>query len=164
MNRDLRIKFFKILGDAYHENGIPEIIGWIEALMSIKKSTMTQKEISDELTSLFNDIDNPTSVSSVNRAIKTMLSLDLLNKEGSRKIGYKYSLNSDFDLITNVFQTILASNKKFLKRISRLRDDSGIKNDKDLISSIENQWEIYTTLQNSLEGILESLKKNKSEK
>jgi DNA-binding transcriptional regulator GbsR (MarR family) len=162
MNKELRSEFFKILGETYKELGFPEIFGWIEGLLTLQKTEISQKEISNQLTSIFNEPDNPTSVSSVNRSLKVMESYGIILKQGTRKIRYTYKFNPDYNMITNTFHVVMNITKLYLDKISRLKEEPQMESDTELIKSIENQVKMYSNFSEFLEEMLESIKNKKN--
>ena len=100
---DLRKEFLETIGKTYDTYGYPEYCGWIEGLLMLEQKEWTQQGISERLKELFSDSKYPTSVPSVNRALKILESYGIILKTGSRKSGYRYSLVSASNILSSMF-------------------------------------------------------------
>jgi len=105
----LRERLFEIFAKYYEEYGIPGLCGWIDTLFLIepqdsKGNQWTQRSISRRLKVLFPNAKYPTSVPSINRAIKINEKYGTVLKQGSHKIGYSYIPTAGTEMITKIFE------------------------------------------------------------
>ncbi len=156
MKPDIRKKFLIILGNCYEKYGYPAICGWIEGLLSLERKEWTQKAISRRLTEDFSEIDSPTSLASVNRALKILEAYGIVSKSGSRKLGYIYQVASSSNIMTAMFDNFITANKAVIQELSFLREKFNAKDDKELYDVIEGQIDGYTLFNRILEGIISS--------
>ncbi|GAG86448.1 unnamed protein product, partial [marine sediment metagenome] len=91
---ELRKDFLTIIGKTYNQYGYPEYCGWVEGLLHLEQREWSQKVISERLSELFPASKYPTSVPSISRALKILEEYGVVEKSGSRKIGYKYRIAS----------------------------------------------------------------------
>jgi DNA-binding transcriptional regulator GbsR (MarR family) len=159
MNKELRNKYFKRIGEAIQDYGFSPIMGWIEALLSIEKRGLTQKEISETLTEVLSHEDSATSLPSVNRALKIMEANQMITKKGSRKKGYKYFLNLLSGIPTGFFKKVLTVNKENLQHLLVLKEEIEKSDDKDLTKGINIEIMFSQTLVDFSSEFLERLKK-----
>jgi len=105
----LRKKMFDIFAKYYEEYGIPGICGWIDTLLLLEpqdrnENQWTQRSISRRLQELFPVAKYPTSVPSINRAIKINEKYGTVLKKGSHKTGYRYIPTTGTEMITKIFE------------------------------------------------------------
>jgi DNA-binding transcriptional regulator GbsR (MarR family) len=134
----LRREFLVIMGESYDQYGYPSYCGWIEGLLLLETRVWTQKDISEHLHRLFPESKYPTSVPSVNRALKLLETYGVVEKSGSRKIGYKYRLMPSSSLIVTMLQMFMAVNQNFLKKLEDLSSQN-IEDDPELKNAITYQ-------------------------
>ena len=159
MNRELRNKYFKRIGDAIQDYGFSPIMGWIEALLSIENRGLTQKEISEKLTEILSHEDSATSLTSVNRALKIMEANQMIIKQGSRKRGYKYYLKLLSGIPTGFFQKVLVVNKENLHHLLILKKEIENSKDIELSKGINIEIKFSQTLLDFSTEFLERIKK-----
>ena len=145
-NTFLRSKYLKIIGTAVKEYGFSPINGWIEGLLTIENNGLTQIDISEKLTEIMNNVDFPTSLTSVNRALKSMELNNLIIKKGTRKEGYIYYLNKFSDIPVGFIQKVLAVNTKNLKDLQDLKEEIVKSDDKSLLDGIEIEINFSNTV------------------
>lgn len=109
MINPLRERLFEIFAKYYEDFGIPGLCGWIDTLFLIEPqdrngNQWTQRSISSRLQELFPKAKYPTSVPSINRAIKINEKYGTVLKKGSHKIGYSYIPTSGTEMITKIFE------------------------------------------------------------
>jgi DNA-binding transcriptional regulator GbsR (MarR family) len=150
---DMRKEFLAIVGKAYDHYGYPEYCGWIEGLLLLERKDWSQKEISDRLSELFS---KSTSVPSVNRALKILESYGIVEKAGSRKIGFTYRLQSSSNLVLSMFQQLLVMNQDFMKKLQAL-EIKNKKRDKDLQRAITTEISMAKIWNNAMEQIITSI-------
>lgn len=136
MSDDLRSKYFKILGDTYKEYGFPPLCGWIEGLLALEGKELMQAEISEKLTEILHE-NAATSISSVNRAIKTLESYGSVVKTGNPKIGFKYGINATPELFEIFLQNFLNINRRNLRILKKLKKKAVEVNDTKLINGLD---------------------------
>ncbi len=105
----LRETLFDIFAKYYEEYGIPGLCGWIDTLFLFEPqdpngNQWTQRAISKRLTELFPSEKYPTSVSSINRAIRINEKYGTLLKEGTHKSGYTYKATPGTEMILKIFE------------------------------------------------------------
>ena len=152
----LRKEFLEIIGKTYDTYGYPEYCGWIEGLLTLEQQEWTQQGISDRLKELFPDSSYPTSVPSVNRALKILESYGIIHKTGSRKTGYRYRLVSTSNIVSSMFHQFLVVNQDFISKM----EDLGKKNrksDKELNQAISSQISVAMAWNDVIEQIIESM-------
>ena len=115
--------FFDCIADFWIEYGLPGLCGYIDALLWLEREkTWTQTSISKRLKELFdNNCPYPTSVPSVNRAINVNVQYGTVIREGSHKLGYRYSAATDSDMMTVIFQKFLELNNQFIEKLAKIR-------------------------------------------
>ena len=150
---DLRKEFLEIVGNTYDNYGYPEYCGWIEGLLLLEPKGWTQKGISERLSELF---PTSTSVPSVNRALKILESYGIIEKEGSRKIGFRYRLQSSSNLALSMFQQFIALNQVFISNLEALETKSK-KKDQQLDKAITTEIKMAKIWNSAVEQILEEL-------
>ncbi|MFX0055542.1 MAG: hypothetical protein ACFFAX_07840 [Promethearchaeota archaeon] len=115
----LRREFLTTIGTIYDQYGYPEYCGWIEGLMLLEPREWTQRGISARLRELFPESKYPTSIPSVNRALKVLETYGVVEKSGSRKTGYRYRVASSTNLGMSMLQQLIIVNQNF---IASMRD------------------------------------------
>jgi DNA-binding transcriptional regulator GbsR (MarR family) len=130
-NIELRREFLKTIGETYIQYGYPEYCGWIEGLMMLEPQEWSQATIAQRLGEIFSDSKYPTSISSVNRAIKLLENYGVVEKAGSRKTGYQYRLLSSSNLIASMLQQLILVSQKFIEKMKALKE-KGLKKDRIL--------------------------------
>jgi DNA-binding transcriptional regulator GbsR (MarR family) len=153
---DLRKEFLETIGKTYDTYGYPEYCGWIEGLLMLEPKEWTQQGISDRLKELFSDSKYPTSVPSVNRALKILESYGMILKTGSRKSGYRYRLVSASNIVSSMFHQLLVVNQEFIKKMEVLRSKNR-KVDSDLSRAISSQISNAKAWNRVMEQIIESM-------
>jgi DNA-binding transcriptional regulator GbsR (MarR family) len=153
---DLRKEFLETIGKTYDTYGYPEYCGWIEGLLMLEPKEWTQQGISDRLKELFSDSKYPTSVPSVNRALKILESYGLILKTGSRKSGYRYSLVSASNIVSSMFHQLLVVNQEFIKKMEALKSKNR-KVDSNLSRAISSQISNAKAWNRVVEQIIESM-------
>ncbi|MFX1570980.1 MAG: hypothetical protein ACFFCV_21795 [Promethearchaeota archaeon] len=139
MKDDFQQKFLKIIGSSYQDYGFPPICGWIEALLGIKKKGLTQVEISYLLSTIMDDKNIGTSVSSVNRALKILVPYGSVIRKGTAKEGYQYELNTNPEFFDMFIQNFINVNKITLRSLEKLKQNCLKAEDTNLIEAIENE-------------------------
>ncbi|MFW9793668.1 MAG: hypothetical protein ACFFEE_05175, partial [Candidatus Thorarchaeota archaeon] len=98
----------------------------------------------------------PTSVPSINRALKILESYGIVEKTGSRKTGYLYSLVSSKNLVYSMLHQFLIMNQNFISNMKDLAARTK-KKDSELLRAVNLEIEAITTWNRAVEMILESL-------
>ncbi|MHA2140993.1 MAG: hypothetical protein ACXADC_12490 [Candidatus Thorarchaeota archaeon] len=155
-SNDLRKEFLETIGKTYDTYGYPEYCGWIEGLLMLEQKEWTQQGISERLKELFSDSKYPTSVPSVNRALKILESYGIILKTGSRKSGYRYRLVSASNIASSMFHQLLVVNQDFIKKMEVLRSKNR-KVDSDLSRAISSQISMAKAWNLIVEQIIESM-------
>ncbi|MFX0095685.1 MAG: hypothetical protein ACFFBD_28365 [Candidatus Hodarchaeota archaeon] len=154
MLTEARRKFFLIIGNAYEEYGFPHLCGWIEALFMLEPQTWTQKGISERLSELFPESEYPTSVASVNRALKIFETYGYIVKSGSRKLGYTYQLAPSSNMILAMFQRFIILNENFIKELAFFKGNYGLDDDPPLQNTVDLEIEGLTFFNHIIERFL----------
>jgi len=154
---DLRKEFLEIVGSAYAQYGYPEYCGWIEGLLLLEPKEWTQKGISDRLSELFS---TSTSVPSVNRALKILESYGIVEKDGSRKIGFQYRLQSSTNLAFSMIQQLVTLNQAFIEQLEVL-ENKNQKDDQELDKAISTEIAMAKLWNRAIENILEAIQEEK---
>lgn len=157
---DLRKEFIELVGKTYCHYGYPEYCGWIEGLLLLEQKDWTQKGISERLSELFS---TSTSVPSVNRALKILESYGIVEKEGSRKIGFRYHLQSSSNLALSMFHQFLVLNQKFIARLESL-ESKNKKTDSELGRALNSELKMTKIWNRAVEQILKSMQDEQGEK
>ncbi|MFX0184764.1 MAG: hypothetical protein ACFE95_16905 [Candidatus Hodarchaeota archaeon] len=124
----LRKKLFDIFARYYEEYGIPGLCGWIDTLFLLEPQDpneyqWTQRSISKRLLELFPNGEYPTSVSSINRAIKINEKYGTVLKEGTHKTGYTYTATSGTEMISNIFEGFIEKTNICLNDLYQLKNE-----------------------------------------
>jgi len=153
---ELRKEFLMTIGKTYAQYGYPEYCGWVEGLLMLEPGEWTQQGISNRLGEILTSSTYPTSVPSINRALKVLDSYGLVEKRGSRKTGYRYSLASSKNLINSMLEQFILMGNDFIMRMEDLASRAP-KKDSELQRAIRMQIETNRTWNDALEMILERL-------
>ena len=153
---ELRREFLAAIGTMYDQYGYPEYCGWIEGLMLLEPQEWTQRGISARLRELFPESKYPTSIPSVNRALKVLETYGVVEKAGSRKTGYKYQIASSTSLGISMIQQLIVVNRNF---IANMKDLSARNKKKDaaLKRALNAEIKGIEVWNKALEMVLESL-------
>jgi DNA-binding transcriptional regulator GbsR (MarR family) len=152
----LRKEFLEIIGKTYVTYGYPEYCGWIEGLLTLEQKEWTQQGISERLKGLFPDTKYPTSVPSVNRALKILENYGIILKTGSRKSGYRYQLVSSSNIVSSMFHQLLIVNQDFIAKLESLRSKTR-KTDTALSRAISSQISVARIWNEVVEQIIKSM-------
>lgn len=158
MSEKLRKEFLVILGDTYDEYGYPNFCGWVEGLLLLEAHEWTQKEISSRLRQLLPDSKYPTSLSSINRALKILEDYGVIERSGSRKIGYKYRLGSSSSLLVSMLQWSITVNQNLIRKLETLMAKN-IEADRELKNAVLYQVNGAKSWNQLFEGLLQSISK-----
>ncbi len=153
MINPLREQLFEIFAKYYEEYGIPGLCGWIDTLFLFEPldqygNHWTQKSISMRLKELFPEGKYPTSVPSVNRAIRINEKYGTILKQGSHKIGYSYIATSGAEMITKIFEVFIEKTNVCINELLQLAEECKDKDSK-LEKIIEEQifgYQVYVEL------------------
>ena len=155
----LKQEFLNILGSSYSKYGYPEYCGWVEGLLLLEPKEWTQRSIAQRLSEIFPASSHPTSVPSVNRALKTLESYGVVEKAGSRKSGYKYRSRPSSGIIESMLHHIAMINQEFIRKLEIL-STKGIEKDRDFKKAISIQMNLAQTWTKAVEGLLKTITKN----
>ncbi len=123
----LRAQLYDIFAEYYEEHGIPGLCGWIDTLFLLEPQDLnghqwTQRTIAKRLTDLFPGGKYPTSVSSINRAIKINEKYGTVLKEGTHKTGYTYKATSGAEMIVKIFEGFIDKTNVCIKDLQQLME------------------------------------------
>ncbi|MHA1907174.1 MAG: hypothetical protein ACW98Y_07755 [Candidatus Thorarchaeota archaeon] len=152
---ELRKEFLEIIGQTYVQYGYPEYCGWIEGLMVLEPQDWTQQGISDRLGEVFPESKYPTSVPSVNRALKILETYGVVTKAGSRKTGYQYTVISPTNLIYSMLHQFLTLNQGFMAQMKDLSARSA--KDSALKKAVNAELKAWRLWERAVKGMLETL-------
>ncbi len=153
VSNKLRKEFLEVVGRAYEHYGYPPYCGWIEGLLLLEPNEWTQKGISTRLSNLFS---TSTSVPSVNRALKILESYGIVEKSGSRKIGFSYRLQSSSNLILSMFHQLLTINQEFITML-RAIETQNRQADSGLARAISTEISMAEVWNKAMEQIIASI-------
>ncbi len=156
---DLRKEFLMTIGKTYEQYGYPEYCGWIEGLLQLETQEWSQRGISRRLGELFPASKYPTSVPSVNRALKMLENYGVVEKAGSRKSGYRYRVVSSTNLVASMLQQLIAVNQEFIMKMEDLATRTE-KTDSDLRRAVSTQIDTAKVWNRAVELILDELKES----
>lgn len=136
-----RQRFFNLLADYWKAHSLPGLSGYIDALLWLeRKDDWTQTTISKRLKELFGSKSNyPTSVASVNRAIKANVQFGTVVRRGNHKLGYIYQAAEDATMLTNMFQRFIDENEVIMSKLSKLKTSDLKTRDPELFQAIQEQ-------------------------
>ena len=158
-NIALRRKFLLMIGSTVSEEyGLTPICGWIEGVFLMENKWLTQKEISDILSEILSDDHFATSLTSVNRALKSMEQFNLINKKGSRKIGYTYNLYMLSGIPIGIFQKVISVNMIFFDKLQNFKNQIAETDDKSLLNGIEIEIKLSQTFMKLYQKFLDEIK------
>jgi DNA-binding transcriptional regulator GbsR (MarR family) len=143
------------IGKTYELYGYPELCGWVEGLLMLEPGEWTQQGISSRLSELL-PTTKPTSVPSINRALKILEGYGIVEKTGPRKTGYLYSLVSSQNLVQSMLHQFMTVNQKFLVNLKDLANRSK-KKDPKLLKAVNLEIRAITSWNEAVEMLLESL-------
>ncbi|MGY5872114.1 MAG: hypothetical protein RTV72_07725 [Candidatus Thorarchaeota archaeon] len=152
---DLRREFMTIIGKTYQHYGYPEYCGWVEGLLQLEHREWTQKGISTRLTEIFPASKYPTSVPSINRALKLLEEYGVVEKTGSRKTGYRYSAVTSSNLVTSIVHQLMMVNNDFIVKMELLATKNK-KKDTDLKKATNTQISMARQWNHALSHLLEA--------
>jgi len=152
---ELRREFLITIGKTYELYGYPQYCGWVEGLLVLEPGKWTQHGISSRLSELLPST-KPTSVPSINRALKILESYGIVEKTGSRKTGYLYSLVSSKNLVYSMLHQFMVMNQNFISSMKNLAFRTK-KNDPELLRAVNLEIESITSWNRAVEMILASL-------
>jgi hypothetical protein len=140
ISKERRI-FFDCMADFWREYGLPGLCGYIDALLWLEKDKdWTQASISKRLKQLFgSNSPYPTSVSSINRSINVNVQYGTVLKQGSHKLGYKYQVSTDSDMMTGIFQKFIELNTQFITKLVNIKSSNLAVSDPPLNEAIDFQ-------------------------
>ena len=152
-SQNYRKEFLQIIGRSYKQYGYPEYCGWIEGLLNLEMHELTQRDISEKLAEIFPESKYPTSISSVNRALKILETYGVVEKDGSRKEGYSYRSVPAAGLVTSMLQQLLYVNEQYIIELEALSSKK-LGKDKNLREAITYQRDGAKTWNTAVEQIL----------
>jgi DNA-binding transcriptional regulator GbsR (MarR family) len=152
-NIELRREFLSTIGETYVLYGYPEYCGWIEGLLLLESKEWSQAGIAKRLGEIFPDSKYPTSISSVNRALKLLENYGVVEKAGSRRTGYQYRILSSSNLIASMLQQLNSISQNFIKKMRALKA-KGLKKDRGLGKAIAYQIDVAQEWIELCEGML----------
>lgn len=150
------------MGKYYEEFGYPRLCGWIDALLMLEPQDWTQEGISQRLSEIFSETDQPTSLASVNRALKILEKYGTIIKSGSRKLGYKYRAAPSSTILTSMFNQFITTNEKIVRELVELKGVGMGEDDPKLQEIVEfeiNGIELFNQL---LKNIVTSIETEES--
>ena len=167
MINPLRERLFEVFAKYYEDYGIPGLCGWIDTLFLIEprdrnENQWTQRSISSRLQELFPEAKYPTSVPSINRAIKINEKYGTVLKKGSHKIGYSYIPTTGTEMITKIFEGFIDKTKICISDLKVILKES---QDTDpMLNKIADEQILgYTAYVQLLEYALSYFKENLSD-
>ncbi len=165
-----RKQFFDILANYWESYGFPGLSGYIDALMWLEpnQNGWTQVTISKRLKELFtNESKYPTSIASVNRAIKTNVQYGTLKRKGSHKLGYTYHVADDSTLLELMFQQFIDKNRDVMDVLEELRSSDIKKLDPELYNAVQVQYlgiQLYNrAMEEGLQYLIKCLRNDNNE-
>ncbi|MGY5859052.1 MAG: hypothetical protein RTU63_06765 [Candidatus Thorarchaeota archaeon] len=162
ISNDLRKEFLTLIGKSYDTYGYPEYCGWIEGLLHLENRDWTQKAISVRLGELFPASKYPTSVPSINRALKILEEYGVVEKTGSRKTGYRYSVVTSSNLVQSMVHNMMAVNTDFIGKLEVLAGKNK-KKDADLKKATNVQIKMAKLWNQALLQLLNSASSDQGE-
>lgn len=155
-----RKSFFNILAEYWEGYGLPGLSGYIDALLWLEqRDDWTQVTISKRLKELFgNESEYPTSIPSVNRAIKFNVQYGTLIRRGTHKLGYSYHVADDASLLELMFQRFIDINVRMMDMLADLQSSEVENSDPELFTAVQIQNFGIQIYNESLEYGLQYLK------
>ena len=124
--------------------------------MLLEPQDWTQRGISTRLRELFPESKYPTSIPSVNRALKVLETFGVVVKTGSRKTGYMYQIVSSTSLGISMLQQLIVVNQNFMANMKDLSARNK-KKDAALRRALNAEIKGIEVWNKALEMVLESL-------
>ena len=124
--------------------------------MVLEPQEWTQQGISNRLKDLFPDSKYPTSVPSVNRALKVLEAYGVVTKSGSRKTGYQYTMVSTTNLVYSMLHQFMTLNNGFMAQLRDLSKRSQNK-DSELKRAVNAELKAWRLWDKAVKGMLETL-------
>jgi len=152
-SNELRKEFMMIIGETYDHYGYPEYCGWIEGLLLLERKEWSQRGISQRLGEIFPESKYPTSVPSINRVLKILENYGVVERTGSRKTGYRYSLLNSSNLVSSMLLQLQIVNEEFIRRLKDLESKKK-KKDANLSSAISYQIDMAKAWNNAIEKLV----------
>ncbi len=145
ISNELRKEFLTIIGKTYDHYGYPEYCGWVEGLLQLENKQWSQKSISERLTELFPESKYPTSIPTINRALKMLEGYGVVEKTGSRKTGYQYCATTSSNLLGSMIHHLMMVNNDFVSKLEILtaknkKKDSDLKRATNIQIKMAGQW------------------------
>jgi DNA-binding transcriptional regulator GbsR (MarR family) len=162
ISNDLRKEFLTTIGKTYDTYGYPEYCGWIEGLLQLEDREWSQKAISERLGEIFPASKYPTSVPSISRALKILEEYGVVDKTGSRKTGYRYSIVTSSNLIQSMVYNLMAVNTDFIGKLEVIAGKNK-KKDTDLKKATEAQIKMARLWNQALQQLLNSASSDQGE-
>ncbi|MHA2371328.1 MAG: hypothetical protein ACXADX_21130 [Candidatus Hodarchaeales archaeon] len=160
MISNARKRFITALGNTYALYGYPNLLGWINAILLLEPGRKwAQAEISQKLSAIFIENDHPTSLASVNRALKVLEQYGAVEKSGSRKLGYSYRLAPSSKLLDSMFHQFIAATHAGIEELAQLKLEENLDDDPALQRAIESEIEEGRVWIQILEKMLELIAK-----
>ncbi len=156
ISNELRKDFLTIIGKTYNQYGYPEYCGWVEGLLHLEQREWSQKVISERLSELFPAAKYPTSVPSINRALKILEEYGVVEKAGSRKVGYKYCIANSSNLVSSMVNQLMTVNNDFISKMEILAVKNK-KKDSDLNRATRTQISMARLWNRALIQLFESV-------
>ncbi|MFQ6124602.1 MAG: hypothetical protein ACE5R6_08370 [Candidatus Heimdallarchaeota archaeon] len=145
------------MGKKYEGFGYPSLGGWIEALLMLELGFWTQENISKRLSELLPEADYPTSRASVNRVLKLLENYGVIVKSSPRRLGYRYRLAPNTNMIVNILQQLISNNESFTKELTFLEERYNLDNDLTLKKVVNMQIKSYSLFNQILKTAIESV-------
>jgi len=159
MAEELRREFLTIMGDMYEGYGYPSYCGWIEGLLLVEPKEWSQGNISSRLREIFPAAKYPTSITSVNRALKVLEDYGVVERAGSRKTGYRYRLLSSSSVIATMLERYVVVNQAFIEKMEALSARSS-RTDAKLKKALSYEIDIAKLWSRLIVDLLGSIEKN----
>ena len=144
-----------IIGATYDHYGYPEYCGWIEGLLLLEQKEWSQRGISKRLGEIFPESKYPTSVPSINRALKILESYGVVERAGSRKTGYRYRLLTSSNLVSSMLQQLQIVNQEFIAKLRALESKKK-KKDSELSDAIAYQIDMAQAWNHAIEKLMDT--------
>jgi hypothetical protein len=124
--------------------------------MLLEPQEWTQRGISSRLRELFPESKYPTSVPSVNRALKVLETYGVVQKTGSRRTGYQYQIATSTSFGISMLQQLILVNSNFITSMKGLLVRNK-KKDPALRRAVNAEIKGMGVWNRALEKILDSL-------
>ncbi len=123
--------------------------------MLLEPQEWTQRGISQRLGELFPESKYPTSIPSVNRALKVLETYGVIEKTGSRKTGYRYQIAFSTNLGISMLHQLIIVNRNFISNMKGIKTRNG-KRDSNLRKALNVEIKAIGIWNKALERVLES--------